>query len=78
MSVQIQNELLDSINEVHIDHLKAAIQGSIFVSVKADETTDISCQSQFVVVLPFIENGVPEENFLKFVNVSDRTARGFT
>ena len=48
-----------------------------FVAVQADETTDVSCKSQMVVVLRYIWlcNTVTER-FLEFVEVKDKTGVG--
>jgi predicted nucleotidyltransferase len=45
----IQNELLDCMYEVYKQTLMEEIQNANFVSIQADETTDISCMSQFVI-----------------------------
>jgi hypothetical protein len=45
--------------------------------VQADETTDISSLSQFVILLRFVKGSAPVETILSFVNVEDRTADGF-
>lgn len=74
----IQNELLDCVYEVYIEHLKSSLNTASFISVSADETTDISCRSQFVITLRFIEDQKPVERFLKFVDVKDRTAVGLS
>ena len=36
----------------------------------------MSCRSQFVIILRFVEDTVPVERFLKFVEVQDRTGKG--
>ena len=48
------------------------------MSVQADETTDISCKSQFVIVVRHVKDFEPVERFLKFVELQDRTANGLT
>ena len=46
--------------------------------MQADETTDISCKSQFVIVVRYVKDFEPVERFLKFVELQDRTANGLT
>ncbi|GFR65729.1 sedoheptulokinase [Elysia marginata] len=50
-----------------------------FCAILADETTDVSCVSQFAVTLRYISaENKPVEKFLKFVDVCDRTASGLS
>lgn len=50
-SKTIQNELLESMLRVFQEEVKQEICAADYVAVIADETTDISCQFQLVVVL---------------------------
>lgn len=46
-----------------------------FVAVEADETTDISTQTQLVLVLRYIDrNHAVQERFFEFVPIMDATA----
>lgn len=72
----IQNELLNSINNVYLELIKNEIAETNFVAIQADETTDISCKSQLVVILRYIINNKPVERFLGFFDVNDLSARG--
>lgn len=74
----IQNELLDCMYQVYIQESVKDINTATFVSVQADETTDIACKSQFVIILRYIKENKPVERFLSFENVHDRTARGLS
>ncbi len=47
-----------------------------YVSVQTDEPTDISCMSQFVVILWCVKCSQPVERFTSFVKFSHRTASG--
>lgn len=67
---------MDSIYEVVKKEIIAKIEESEFVSIQADETTDIIRISQFVIVLRFIVGFKPIEVFWKFINLKDRTAVG--
>ena len=71
-----QNELLDCMYDVYREELYNDVEHADFLAVEADETTDISCRSQFVIILRFIKNNLPVERFLKFVDVTDRSAKG--
>jgi hypothetical protein len=43
------------------------IQNSNFVSIQADEMTDILCMSEFVILLPYVRHDDPVEKFNCFV-----------
>ena len=46
-----------------------------FISIQADETTDVSTNEQLSIILRFDRKGEIVERFIKFANVSsDRTA----
>ena len=50
-----------------------------FVAVQADETTDVSCKSQMVVVLRYmLPDYTVTERFLEFVEVKDKTGLGLS
>jgi hypothetical protein len=52
------------------------IQNANFVSIQADETTDISCLSKFAILLRYVKRDGPVERFHSFVQVKNRTAKG--
>ena len=74
----IQNNLLYCVLEVYTKEITREIKNSCYVSVKADETTDISCKSQFVIVVHYVMDFKPVKRFLKFVELQDKTANGLT
>ena len=53
-SKTFQNELLDCMLETYKLHVADDIQNTSFLSIQADETTDASCKSQFVIILHYI------------------------
>jgi hypothetical protein len=63
-------------NEVYRQTLMEEIQNSNFVSIQADETTDISYMSQFVILLQYVKRDGPVERLHSFVKVQNRTAEG--
>ncbi|GBM89092.1 Zinc finger MYM-type protein 1 [Araneus ventricosus] len=68
-SKEIQNDLLDCMFTVCQNHIKNEISKASFVSVIADETTDVSSISQLVVVFRYVlSNGQPVERFWRFTN----------
>ncbi len=75
-SKTIQNELLDCMYSIYLNEIKNDIENVNFVSVQADETTDITCVSQFVILLRYVKNNRPVERFSAFVKVNDRTSNG--
>jgi hypothetical protein len=54
------------------------MQNANFASIEADETTDISCTSQCVILLRYVKRDGPVERFNSFVQVKNRTAEGLT
>jgi hypothetical protein len=54
-STTIQNELLDRIYDVYREALQGDINTAMFVSVQADETTDISNKTQLFSVLLWVQ-----------------------
>jgi hypothetical protein len=62
--------------EVFKQTLMEEIQNANFVSIQAGETTDISCMSQFVILLRYVTRDGPVERFHFFVQVKNRTAEG--
>ncbi|XP_065665457.1 SCAN domain-containing protein 3-like [Hydra vulgaris] len=73
-----QNEILECMYKVYIEEIKREIDKPRFVSLQADETTDVSCRSQFVIILRYIKGYQPVERFIAFIDVQDRTAMGLT
>jgi hypothetical protein len=76
-SKAIQNELLDCMNEVYKQTLMEEIQNANFVSIQADKTTDISCTSQFVILLRHVKRDGPVERFRSFAQVQVHTLQPF-
>jgi hypothetical protein len=70
----IQNELLGCMYEVYKQTLMEEIQNANFVSIKANETTDISCMSQFVILLRYVKRDGLVERFNSSVQAQNRTA----
>jgi hypothetical protein len=62
--------------DVYKQTLMEEIQNVNFVSIEADDTTDISCMSQFVILLRYVKRDGPVERFNSFVQVQNRTAEG--
>jgi hypothetical protein len=55
--------------EVYKQTLMEEIQNANFVSIQADETTDISGMSQFVMLLRYVKRDGPVDRFNSFVQV---------
>jgi Ethanolamine utilization protein EutJ (predicted chaperonin) len=75
-SKTIQNELLDCMYEVYKQTLMEEMQNANVVSIQADKTTDVSCMSQFVILLRYVKRDGPVEKFHSFVQVQNRTVNG--
>ena len=69
VSKSIQNDLLSYMLKVYIEEITREIKNSRYVSVQADETTNISCKSQFVIIVRYVK---PVERFLKFVELQEK------
>lgn len=66
-SKEIQNDLLDCMLQVSKERILEEIRAADFVSIIADETTDVSTKFQMVVVLRYVlSNGKPTERFWTF------------
>lgn len=74
----IRKDLLDSIFIVYTNAIKEHIRETNFVAIVADDTTDVSCSLQFVIVIRYVYNMKPVERFLKFVHVVERKAEELT
>ena len=70
------NNVLDIIYEIYLADLNIQISQASYVAIDADETTDISNKSQFVIILRYVLESEPIERFLKFVEVHDRSGSG--
>lgn len=75
LSKTIQNELLDCMLTVARDHIKQELKHTSFVSVEADDTTDVTTVCQSVLIFRYIpEDGVPVERFYGFTPLKDARA----
>uniref|UniRef100_A0A1A8RRN7 Si:ch211-240b21.2 n=1 Tax=Nothobranchius rachovii TaxID=451742 RepID=A0A1A8RRN7_9TELE len=55
MSTTVQNELLDSMLAVARKRITEDVIATRFVAIQADETTDVSTQTQLVLVIRYID-----------------------
>jgi hypothetical protein len=62
--------------EVYKQTLMEEIQNANILSIQADKSTDISCMSQFVILLRYVTRDGPVERFHSFVEDQNRTAKG--
>lgn len=77
-SKTIQNELLDCMLQVCHDHISQEIKGADFVSIIADETTDVSNIFQMVLVYRYIINDKVVERFWRFLNPEKHDAEALS
>lgn len=77
-SKDIQNEILDCMFNVYKEELLKDVKNATFLSVQADEATDISNASQFVIIFRFVKDKELVERFVSFVKIEDRSAVGLT
>lgn len=75
-SKDIQNDLLSCMLHVCHERIKQEVMKADFVPVIADETTDVSCTAQLVVVFRYISpNCKPVEIFWTFLNPTGHDAK---
>nr|XP_042895669.1 52 kDa repressor of the inhibitor of the protein kinase-like [Parasteatoda tepidariorum] len=74
----IQNEIIDTFGHLIQSQIVTNVRKSIFYSILADETTDISQVEQFSLCVRYVEDQSYEirEDFLTFVPVHDVTGAG--
>ena len=73
-SKTIQNELLDCMLEVCHETIMQEMKNADFIALMADETTDISDQSQLALVFRYEINGQPHERFWGFFKPTGQNA----
>lgn len=72
-----QNELIQCVTKVLNSKILKEIKSVSFVSVQADETTDISCRSQMSIIFRYVIDQNIIERFVGFLDVSkDKTGSG--
>ena len=75
LSPDIQNDIVQCLYNHLMLEIKARVQNAPYVSIMADETTDVSNTSQLAVSLRFVFEGKVYEHLIDVVDVSaDRTA----
>ena len=75
-SKTVQNELLDCMFGTYREHMAEEIRKTSFVSVQADETTDVSNMSQFVIILRYVVGDKVQERLYGFEVTTDRSSSG--
>ncbi|KAK6325060.1 hypothetical protein J4Q44_G00044020 [Coregonus suidteri] len=74
-SKTIQNELLECMLAVTREHIVEEVKSANFVAIQADETTDVSTQTQLVLVLRYIDSKHKvQERFFEFLPISESTS----
>ena len=70
LSSNIQNDLILSLHDEMMHAIKVEIQNSPYVSLIADESTDITNVAQLAVCLPYINKGRIQERLVDLFDVS--------
>ena len=71
-------ELLSSISN-HIEQgLLARLNASQYITIMADESTDVSCNEELCICARWLENGRPVEHFLSILPVHEVNAEALT
>lgn len=77
-SKTIQNELLDCMLAVCQHHIVSEIENASFLSLMADDTTDIAEKNQLVLVFRYELNGLLCERFWGFFNPENQCSDGLS
>lgn len=73
----VQNDIIQAVADVLIDHIKTETSSASFFAIILDETSDVMSKSQLSTVLRYVHDGHVHERFVGFSDVSDdRTADG--
>jgi len=73
----IQNDLIECVTSVLNSRIFNEIQSVNYVSIQADETTDVSCRSQMSIIFRYVIDQNIVERFIGFFDVSkNKTASG--
>ena len=76
LSPRIQNELIVTIGELIQTEILKDVQQAKYFSVLADDTSDISRQEQFSIVLRIVKDDDIQELFVGFQTVTDLSGAG--
>ena len=71
LSSEIQNELIKIMSNNVNTYIKKELKKAPFISIQADETTDVSCMSQLSVIFRYVVESQICERFIGFYDVSD-------
>ncbi|KAE9523304.1 hypothetical protein AGLY_016252 [Aphis glycines] len=78
-SSDIQNDLISCITSVLKTKISNELKKANFISIQADETTDVSCKSQMSIIFRYVVDNKIEERFIGFFDVSkDKSAFGLS
>src|SRR5215469_8255307 len=77
-SKMIQNELLQIMLEICHEEIVKKIYEADFLSVIADETSDVLNQYQMVVIFRYLVKGKPTERFWNFISPEKHDAKTLT
>ena len=73
----MQNDIIQVIADVLIDHIKVETNSASCFAIILDETSDVMSKSQMSTVLRYVHDGQVHERFVGFYDVSDdRTVDG--
>lgn len=76
-SPAVQNDIIQAVADVLVDHIKVETSSASFFAIILDETSDVMSKSQLSSVLRYVHDGEVHERFVGFSDVSDdRTADG--
>lgn len=72
-SKTIQNDLIQSLSTSVLSTISDELKTANFVAIGVDETTDISCNTQFALTVRYVVKSSVVERFLGFTNISGKT-----
>lgn len=78
-SSEVQNDLIESVTVAINEKIRKEINEAKFVSIQADETTDVSTKAQLSIIVRYVNDKNTEERFMGFYDVSsDKSAEGIS
>lgn len=69
-SALVQNEMIHSLASCVLEKIKEELNSALFVSIQADETTDVSSSAQYSISVRYVRDWFVVERFIGFYNVS--------
>lgn len=67
----LQNDLIESVTTILNSKIYKEIQTANYISIQADETTDVSCRSQMSIIFRYVIEEKIVDRYIGFFDVSN-------